>query len=95
MQLRHKRTCMLTSLTWLEGKGGTVETLGGVHFGVDPSNMLEHSVYAVPMPTPAPKATDAHRVTGLPGMINQKHQYTNSMMTFYLFFISNCTIMIR
>ena len=46
---------------WAEG---TVETLGD-HFG-EPLNMYEHSVYAAPIPTPAPSATDAQRVVGLP-----------------------------
>lgn len=47
---------------WAEG---TVETLGD-HFGGAPLNKYEHSVYAAPIPTPAPSATDAQRVVGLP-----------------------------
>lgn len=34
--------------------------------GEDPSNLREHSEYAEPNPTPAPKAKDAQRVAGLP-----------------------------
>lgn len=44
--------------------------LGAVNFGGVPSNKREQSEYADPMPTPAPKATDAQRVTGVPGMTN-------------------------
>lgn len=44
--------------------------LGAVNFGGVASDKREQSVYADPMPTPAPKATDAQRVTGVPGMTN-------------------------
>ena len=44
---------------------------GVANFAGDPSNKREQSVYADPMPTPAPKATDAQRVTGLPSITNQ------------------------
>lgn len=37
-----------------------------VSLGEDSSNLREHSEYAEPIPTPAPKATDAQRVAGLP-----------------------------
>lgn len=47
---------------------GVSEVLGLANFAGDPSNLYEHSVYAEPIPTPAPKATDAQRVTGLPDM---------------------------
>ena len=56
------------SPTW--GAGVSV-ILGAANFAGDPSNKREHSVYADPIPTPAPKATDAQRETGLPGMTNQ------------------------
>jgi len=38
----------------------------GDHFGGAPLNKYEHSVYAAPIPTPAPRATEAQRVVGLP-----------------------------
>lgn len=41
----------------------------GVNFAGATSNFWEHSVYADPSPIPAPKATDAQRVTGLPATI--------------------------
>lgn len=40
--------------------------MSGVNLGEDPSKDWEHSEYAEPIPTPAPKATDAQRVAGLP-----------------------------
>lgn len=39
---------------------------GDANFVVEPSNNELQSVYADPMPNPAPKAIDAQRVTGLP-----------------------------
>ena len=62
--LKNKNRCP----TW--GAGVSV-ILGAANFAGDPSNKREHSVYADPIPTPAPKATDAQRETGLPGMTNQ------------------------
>lgn len=60
---------------------GASEMLG-VNFDEDPSNFWEHSVYADPMPTPAPKATDAQRVTGLPGVsINIKWSVRQTKLT--------------
>jgi hypothetical protein len=44
---------------------------GVANFAGDPSNKREQSVYADPMPKPAPKATDAQRVTGVPSITNQ------------------------
>nr|ACN28529.1 unknown [Zea mays] len=43
---------------------GIVDTLGD-QFGGPPLNKYEHSVYAAPIPTPAPRVTDAQRVVGL------------------------------
>lgn len=39
---------------------------GDVNLAVEPWNKELQSVYADPMPNPAPKAIDAQRVTGLP-----------------------------
>jgi hypothetical protein len=36
-------------------------------------NKYEHSVYAAPIPTPAPRATDAQRVVGLPVQKKKAH----------------------
>jgi len=44
----------------------------GDHFGGAPLNKYEHSVYAAPIPTPAPWATDAQRVVGLPVQTNKR-----------------------
>jgi hypothetical protein len=52
-----------------------VYTLGD-HFGGAPLNNYEHLVYAAPIPTPAPRATDAQRVVGLP-VQNSKTQHVN------------------
>jgi hypothetical protein len=52
-----------------------VHTLGD-HFGGAPLNKYEHSVYAAPIPTPAPRATDAQRVVGLP-VQNSKTPHVN------------------
>ena len=41
-------------------------SFGDANFAVEPSNKELQSVYADPMPNPAPKAIDAQRVTGLP-----------------------------
>jgi hypothetical protein len=38
-------------------------------------NRYEHSVYAAPIPTPAPRATDAQRVVGLP--VQNTHTQVN------------------
>lgn len=56
--------------TW--GAGVSI-ILGAANFAGDPSNKREHSVYADPMPNPAPKATEAQRLTGLPSKTHQKY----------------------
>lgn len=56
----------ITRPTW--GAGVSDEILGEAKLEGEPSKKWEQSVYADPMPNPAPKATDAQRVTGLPGL---------------------------
>lgn len=56
----------ITRPTW--GAGVSDEILGEANLAGEPSKKWEQSVYADPMPNPAPKATDAQRVTGLPGL---------------------------
>lgn len=51
------------SFTW---ETGELETCGGLKFAVGLSNNLEQSEYADPRPAPAPNATEAQRVAGLP-----------------------------
>lgn len=56
----------ITRPTW--GAGVSDEILGEANLEGEPSKKWEQSVYADPMPNPAPKATDAQRVTGLPSL---------------------------
>lgn len=60
------------NLTCEAGETGEFKILGGADLAGNPPNFWEHSVYADPIPIPAPKATDAQRVTGLPGMENKE-----------------------
>lgn len=65
---------------------GVSVTLGEVW--LDPSNFWEQSEYADPIPTPAPKAIDAQRVTGEPGNKILNHFFVKY---FRLLFIHICT----
>lgn len=58
--MKHWWIAQCCTLTW-----GVWEILV-VNLGGDPSSLREHSEYAEPIPSPAPKATDAQRVAGLP-----------------------------
>lgn len=49
----------------------------GLKFSVGLSNNLEQSEYADPRPAPAPKATEAQRVAGLP---NRKTRHSPTSM---------------
>ena len=62
-------------LTWETGES---ETVGGLKFAVGLPNNREQSEYADPRPTPAPKATDDQRVTGLPGRKNEQQANINT-----------------
>lgn len=53
---------------------GASSSFGGANFGEYPPKRQEQSVYADPIAIPAPKATDAHRVTGLPDRTNQSYE---------------------
>ena len=72
--LTYVHVCCYHQHTWETGvlkvwggcnSSGALE-VGGTNFAVDPSKIREQSVHADPMPTPAPKAIDAQRVTGVP-----------------------------
>jgi len=52
--------------------------VGGLKFAVGLPNNREQSEYADPRPTPAPKATDDQRVTGLPERKNKQQANINT-----------------
>lgn len=64
-------------LTWDTGEVSVILFLGAAKLAEDEegeSKAREQSEYAEPIPIPAPKAIDAHLVTGLP-IQNQKLNY--------------------